>query len=283
MSSIRALAARVAAPPGRILVVTDFDGTIAEIDLDPMGAVIEPLARRALRRLARFSEAHPERLSVAILTGRALIDIGPRVRVGGLRYVGNHGLETFSLARRGRVERLVAEGSVGLTDGPAARLGRHVATALGEPDWLFVELKGPSVGFHFRQAPDWVEAGQRVGQAVEDGLAGSTELERFDGRLNVELRPAGAGGKRAATARLLDELRPSSVLLLGDDRGDAEGFSVVSAARAEGRLLAGLSVGVHDRVATPPEVLAAADVMLDSPRDAAHLLSALATLLERAG
>ena len=92
MTSIRSLAARVAAPPGRILVVTDYDGTIAEIAVDPMGAQIEPTARRALRRLARFADAHPERLTVAILTGRALTDVGPRVRVGGLRYVGNHGL-----------------------------------------------------------------------------------------------------------------------------------------------------------------------------------------------
>ena len=279
MTSIRSLAARVAAPPGRILVVTDYDGTIAEIAVDPMGAQIEPIARRALRRLARFADAHPERLTVAILTGRALTDVGPRVRVGGLRYVGNHGLENAWLARRGRVASLVADGSADVVDGPAARLGRHVTAALGHPEWLFVELKGPSIGFHYRQASDWADAGRRVIAAVDEGLAGSTELERFDGRLNVELRPAGAGGKRAAMARLLDELEPSSVLLMGDDRGDAEGFLVLREARASGRLAA-LSVGVHDRVATPPEVIAAADVMLPSPRAAARLLSALAIRLE---
>ena len=81
--------------------------------------------------------------------------------------------------------------------------------------------------------------------------------------------------------RLLDELEPSSVLLMGDDRGDAEGFLVLREARASGRLAAALSVGVHDRVATPPEVIAAADVMLPSPRAAARLLSALAIRLER--
>jgi trehalose-phosphatase len=276
---VRALAERVAAPAGRILVITDYDGTIAEIDPDPMGARIEPGALRALRRLARLAEAHPERLTVAILTGRAVADVAPRVRVGGLHYVGNHGLETGWLPRHGRVGSLVADGSDHVSDGPAARLGRHVATALGNPDWLFVELKGPSVGFHYRQASNWADAGRRVVLAVEDGLAGSTALERFDGRLNVEFRPAGAGGKRAAMARLVDDLAPSSVLSLGDDRSDAEGFLVLRAARDAGRLAA-LSVGVHDRVATPAEVIAAADVMLDRPREAARLLSAVATMLE---
>ena len=156
-----------------------------------------------------------------------------------------------------------------------------MASTLGHPDWMFVELKGPSVAFHFRQADDWEEAGRQVARAVDEGLAGSTAMERFDGRLNVELRPAGAGGKRGAMARLVAELGAASVLSLGDDRGDAEGFLVLRAARDAGRLASGLSVGVHDRVATPPEVLAAADVMLRSPREAARLLSALATVLER--
>ena len=78
--------------------------------------------------------------------------------------------------------------------------------------------------------------------------------------------------------RLVAEYGPASVLALGDDVSDAEGFRLLAAERAAGRLAA-LSVGIHDRIATPTEVLAAADVMLDTPRDAARLLAALATIL----
>ena len=275
-----ALAARVAEPAGRILLLTDFDGTIAEIDPDPMGARIEPGARRALRRLARFSEAHPDRLAIAVLTGRAVSDVAARVRVGGVHYLGNHGLEAGWLPRRGRVDDLVADGSEVDPDGPAARLGRLVAAELGNPDWLFVETKGPSVALHFRQAPDPDEAGRRIGNAVDRALAGGIELERFDGRLIVELRPTGAGGKGAAVARLLDQLEPESVVSLGDDRSDVEGFRLLAEERAAGHLAA-LTVGVHDRLETPPELLEAADVMLAEPRDAGRLLAALATVLER--
>ncbi len=277
----RDLADRVAAHPGRILVITDFDGTIAEIRSDPMAARIEPGAMRALRRLARVAEARPERLALAVLTGRAVADVLARVRVGGLLYLGNHGLEVGRLRRGGRVEQVVAEGSAGDPDGPAARLGISVAAALGRPDWLFVEVKGGSVAFHYRQAPVAEEAFRLVDEAVGEALAGRTELERFDGRLIIELRPAGAGGKGAAVARLVAELEPASVLALGDDRSDAEAFRVLASERAAGRLAA-LNVGVHDRRATPPELLEAADVMLASPRDAGRLLAELARIVEPA-
>ena len=282
---VTALAREVASPAGRILVISDFDGTLAEIDPDPMGARIDPGARRGLRRLARFAEARPDRLALAVLTGRAVSDVAQRVRVGGVRYLGNHGLEADWLPRRGSLRALVERqaGPAGMT--AAARLGRGVAASLGDPDWLFVEVKGGSVALHYRQAPDQQAAGRAIGAAVDAALAATSpsvgaELERFDGRLIVELRPAGAGGKGAAVGRLLAELAPASVLSIGDDVSDAEGFDVLRAAQAAGRLVS-LNAGVHDRHATPPELLAAADVMLAAPRESGRLLGALASVLER--
>ncbi len=279
MTPVRALAARVAEPAGRILVVTDFDGTIAEIDLDPTAARIEPGALRALRRLARFAQARPDRLVVAVLTGRAVADVAGRIRVGGLHYLGNHGLEAAWLPRGGRVDALVAEGPARDPAGPAARLARLVASRLGDPDWLFIERKDPSVAFHYRQAAMPAEAGRLVSAAVDAALAETPGLERSDSRMIVELRPVGAGGKGAAVARLAAEVRPVSVLALGDDRSDAEGFRVLSAKRAAGRL-ASLSIGVHDHHATPRELLDAADEMFENPRQTGRLLNALATVLE---
>jgi trehalose 6-phosphate phosphatase len=281
LTAVRALAARVAEPAGRILVITDFDGTISEIDPDPMGARILPLARRALRRLARIAEERPDRLALAILTGRAVDDAAVRARVGGVRYLGNHGIDAGWLPRRGNVASLIARSANSGEATAAARLGIDVAAALGDPEWLFVEVKGGSVAFHYRRAPDPPAAGLLIGRAVDELLAeGGLVLERFDGRLIVELRPTGAGGKGAAVGRLLAELAPASVLAMGDDRSDAEGFVLLADWRAAGRLAA-LNVGVHDRDATPPEVVSASDVMLPAPREAARLLSALATELER--
>jgi trehalose 6-phosphate phosphatase len=278
----RALALVTARPP--LLVVTDFDGTLAPISPDPMGARIEPIGRRAIRRLARLAERRPDRLSVVVLSGRTALDVAGRVRVGGVRYLGNHGLEGGNLARSIRAERLavaVEPSLAGLVE-PATALGEAVAALLGRPEWLFVERKGPTVAFHFRQAPDADSARLAVLAALEtaERALGGTGLAALEGRRVVELRPAGVGGKGAAIARLIESVQPGAVLVLGDDRSDAEAFGVVRAARDRGQL-SGLAVAVHAGLETPPEVAAAADIELGSPRDAARLLSAVAGAVER--
>ena len=70
------------------LIVSDFDGTLSLLVMDPWGARILPQARRALRRLAGRADT-----TVALLSGRTALDLAGRVRVGGAQYLGNHGLE----------------------------------------------------------------------------------------------------------------------------------------------------------------------------------------------
>lgn len=280
LGRVRALAVS----PGPLLVVSDFDGTLAPVDPDPMGARIEPLGRAALRRLARLESVRPDRLRVVVLSGRTALDVVSRVRVGGIGYLGNHGLEGGMLPRGVPAERLVVRSDAGLEGfiEPALALGRAVAAALGEPAWLFVEEKGPSVAFHYRAALDPDAAQGTLVGAIDDRFRshGDGGFERFDGRRIVELRPAGAGGKGAAVARLLERDRPGTAIVLGDDRSDAEAFRVVSTARADGRLAASLAIAVHGSVETPLEVVEAADLVLPSPRDAARSLSALAAALD---
>jgi trehalose 6-phosphate phosphatase len=269
----------VAAPPP-LLVVTDFDGTISPINPDPLGAVIVPLARRAIRRLARLADARPDLLSVVVLSGRASLDVAGRVRVGGVRYLGNHGLETGSLARRARAEGLDVTIDPALLEfsAPTEVLAHRVAERLRHPDWLFVELKGPSVAFHFRQAPDADAAREAVLGAIDatERESGGTGMIRFEGRRIVELRPAGAGGKGQAMERLLARDHPGAVLVMGDDVSDAEAMRIAVAARERGELDA-LALGVTGANETPPEVLAAADAILASTRDAGRVLATVAS------
>jgi trehalose 6-phosphate phosphatase len=288
---VRRRVIEMAMVPGRLLVVTDFDGTLAEISLDPTAARIEPLGRAALRRLASIAADRPERLRVVVLSGRTAPDVAARVRVGGIEYHGDHGLETGFLPRGVPAERLGARSDPAhapLADGARA-LAAAVSTTLGRPDWLFVEDKGPSVAFHFRAAPDTAVAAAQVGAAVDVALAGHRSdderprFARFDGRRIVELRPAGAGGKGATMVRLLASGSFDAAIVLGDDRSDAEAFEVLAVARAEGRLTASLALAVHGSAETPSEVVAAADLIVAGPRQAARALAALARALSLGG
>lgn len=256
-----------------ILLVSDFDGTLSPIVLDPWGALILPSARHALRRLAGMSGIH-----VAILSGRAAADVAARVRIGGVSYHGNHGVESGRLHRRQRAASMAVE-VVSLPE-MYAQLAERLAVELPRviPDaWLVVERKPPSVAFHYRGAPDVEAAGERVRGAVEL-LDPEAVLERFAGRRVLELRPPGAPAKGDAMETLLEEHRPAVTFMLGDDVSDALAFRALTRARSNGTT-DGLALAVQARAEAPPDVSAAADMVLASPMEAARFLSGLARRL----
>ncbi|HET7678009.1 MAG TPA: trehalose-phosphatase, partial [Candidatus Limnocylindrales bacterium] len=140
LTARQALAAAQASLAERpLLVVSDFDGTLSHIVLDPWGASILPTARRALRQLAGMSG-----VTVALLSGRTAADVAARARVGGALYLGNHGLERAYLTRRGRAEALAVTRAAE-HDGYEVEVERIASSLPGlvpEP-WLVVERKAP--------------------------------------------------------------------------------------------------------------------------------------------
>jgi len=248
--------------------------------------VIEPLCRRALRALARLSEARPERLRVVVLSGRIVGDVASRVRVGGIEYLGDHGLQGATLARRGRVASLVASTDPAFAGqhAPAEILAAGVAAELGSPAWLFVERKGPSVAFHVRQADDVPAARAAVLEAIRRVEARERlddhGLAPYRGRSVVDLRPRLAGGKREAVELLVARHEPGAVLVLGDELSDVDAFDALIDARRVRPNLDGRTVAVHgpSRPA-PADLIARADLTVRSPHEVGRLLSALARKL----
>jgi trehalose-phosphatase len=257
------------------LIVSDFDGTLSQIVLDPWGAEIIEGARRALRRLAAVPDVH-----VTLLSGRLSRDVAARTRVGGATYVGNHGMELGRLPRGARAERLEVE-VVPVDDGlvsGAVEIAEKVALAIPEP-WLVVEAKPASVAFHFRGAPDIDAAAVRVRGAVE-GADPDQRFVRYPGRRVLELRPEGAPGKGEALTALVDEVRPAAVIAMGDDITDAQAFGVLRSTREAGRIQ-GFAIAVQARSVVPPLVLEQADLVLASPKEAARFLGRLARALAK--
>ncbi|MGC8634674.1 MAG: trehalose-phosphatase [Candidatus Limnocylindrales bacterium] len=260
-----------------LLLVSDFDGTLSRIVMDPWGAQILPVARAALRRLTRVPGVH-----VAFLSGRTATDLASRVRVGGALYVGNHGLERGALARGARSETiLVAEDpALAVYVADAKRLAREVPRRVAEP-WLIVERKGPAVAFHFRAAPDVAAARGRVLEAAAR-LDPGRRLVAIPGRRIVEMRPPGAPAKGDALRGLVRDVRPAMTWVLGDDDSDAAAFRALRELREQG-LTGGLSVAVHAHPEMPEAVAASADVALAAPEETARFLSRVARLLCAAG
>src|SRR5260370_36096691 len=71
-----------------LLICLDFDGTLTPLQDEPAQVSLTPHMQRALRSLT----GQPG-LFLAIISGRERADLQGRVRMPGLIYAGNHGLE----------------------------------------------------------------------------------------------------------------------------------------------------------------------------------------------
>jgi trehalose 6-phosphate phosphatase len=237
-------------------LLTDYDGTLSPIVGDPTAARLVAGADGTLAHLA-------DRLAVvAIVTGRAPLDARRMTGVPGLLIAGNHGLEWFE------------PGAEAPTPAPETeRVRRLLVDLLARVpplDGVFVEEKGLSAAVHYRNAAEPETARQQILDALGPMPDG---LERRHGRMSIELRPTGLGDKGAATRQIIDRFGLRGVVVMGDDMTDLDMFSAVAAARERG--VRGAIIGVGGAHETPPQVTAAADVVLADPREAAELLALL--------
>lgn len=255
---------------GRLLLASDFDGTISRLGLDMWKSAVVPAAQRALRSLAAADDTH-----VAFISGRSVADLAGRVGVGRASYHGDHGAEWASAARgfRPRHLRIEREPVDPVVQAMIDRLKVEVPSMIDEP-WLALEDKGSALTFHFRLAPDIDAARDRVRAAVDavdlDGL-----LDQPGGVRMWELRPPGAATKRRTLESLIEKLRPDVVVMLGDDRNDTAAFGAVREARATNGVR-GLAVGVLSPASDPVELARASDVVFAGAYVSARFLTLLA-------
>jgi trehalose 6-phosphate phosphatase len=245
------------APAG---LLTDFDGTLSTIAPEPSGARLVDGAAEAVATLARGLAV------VAIITGRAPLDARRLVGIPGLLIVGNHGMEWLDAAA-GAPEVSPDAASV------PVRLDRVLARIPDLPG-VVPEHKTVSASVHYRGAPDPGAARAAILEALGDVEADGLRIGH--GRMIVEVRPVGLGDKGSAVHAIVERFGLRGVVVMGDDLTDLDMFRAVDDLRASGGIRGAIvGVGGADHEVAP-EVLAAADVMLADPTDAARFLTELA-------
>lgn len=236
----------LAARAERLLVATDFDGTIVDLQDDP-DEVWPP--ERALRLLARLATC-PGTL-VAVLSGRSLGDLQRRVgQVPGIVLVGSHGAE-WSGAAPMRLD----DASETLLSSTVRRLED---LARGCPG-AWVEVKPASAVFHYRAADPALAPA--VVQQVLDGPAATPGLHCRHGKDCVELAVT-RSTKGKALALLRAEHGADRVVFLGDDVTDEDGFLVLAFQDVGVKVGAGDTAAEH-RVGSPADALAILERILE--------------------
>jgi trehalose 6-phosphate phosphatase len=252
------------AEPSRSAILLDVDGTLAPIVRHADDAHVPEPTRGPLIAIARRYGF------VGCVSGRRAATARRIVSLGTITYVGNHGAEVLRggatdvevdpdfAAWRERV-RSFADGE--MADETLTRLR------------VRAEDKDAIAALHWRGAPD-----EDAAEAALRGVAERAEaagLLTHWGRKVLEIRPAVALDTGRGSERVLEGVELDAALYAGDDRTDLDAFAALRRLVDAGRLRHAVWVGVRSDE-TPPELVEAADVMVDGPLGVRELLRALA-------
>jgi trehalose 6-phosphate phosphatase len=243
------------AQSGGLILLLDFDGTLAPIVEDPADARIPPETRGALDRLRCVPG-----VVVALVSGRALADVRSLAGIEDIAYAGNHGMEIEAPG----FSRIQGEA---VSVRPALDAAREALSAsLSGSPGSWVEDKGLTLSIHYRLTPG--EYHDAVHTAVREAVEEHTDLHITEGKRVLEIRPRVAWDKGKAVLFLLEQWPEprAPVLYLGDDRTDEDAFCAL---RQEGR-------GEGIIVADPPSGDTAATSYLRTTTEVGRFIAALA-------
>jgi trehalose-phosphatase len=197
----------------RLLLLLDFDGTLAPFEESPRRARLPGETKALITRLKACPRVH-----VAIVSGRSVIDIRSRVDIRGVYYVGNHGMEIegpgFSF-RHPRAEALK----------PAMQeLAKSLRKDCRALAGVLVENKGMTLSLHYRRLrPRRLKELRKLVRLYRKKTIGLPFTWRI-GHKVWELVPKTGWDKGQAALCLLRRLRHPFPVAIGDDRTDEDMF-----------------------------------------------------------
>jgi len=199
----------------KVMLFSDFDGTLAPIAAEPALAQLPSETRNLLHILSTELG-----MRVSIVSGRALSDLREHMGLPELTYSGNHGLEVSGPG----IAFVHPGGRSSIAD--LAVLGRSLAVALAPIEGVLIENKGPTLSVHFRLAnPGCFREICDIVEAVIEPLR--AQFHVMLGRKVFDVRPNVGWNKGDAIAwiRRAQDGQDAMPIYLGDDTTDEEAFA----------------------------------------------------------
>jgi trehalose-phosphatase len=197
----------------RVLVISDFDGTLAPFVAHRDDARMPVRAAHALEQLAA-----QEGVEVVILSGRSLDDLRARTRsVPSSRLIASHGVEDPDSTEGSDTADLAARRN---------ELAAAVRDLVGGLDGVDIEIKPAAIAVHYRTAEPGVAAITR--DRLDGGPVRWPEISTLHGASIVEMLLS-ATTKGDAVRRLLTDESYDVIIFAGDDTTDETVFQVLRA------------------------------------------------------
>ncbi len=233
-----------------VVLFLDYDGTLSPIMARPSMARLTFQQREGLKELS-----HQPGIRLAVISGRALLDVKKRVGVPGLVYAGNHGLELEG--PKIRHVHPIAEEFKRL----AKKLVDRLQLAYALLPEILVESKTYSISVHYRQVPDdKVEFAKMILFKEIGNYLGKSQVVLAEGKKVWEIRPPTEWNKGKTVLWLLARLMAHTgkrvlPVYIGDDVTDEDAFKALK------------KNGITIKVADDLKQASAAQYYLWSPED----------------
>lgn len=243
----------------KIILLTDFDGTLTPIQEHPDLVILSEEMRQTL---LRFSQNRT--FFLGIITGRSLRQIKKLINIPKILYAANHGIEL--------------EGPGVRFSSPEAKKARYnlwhvymqLFKALRHIEGVYLEDKGYAVSLHYRLVKK-IRDREFVTKTLDSIIKPYLEkniLSLSTGKMVYEIRPPVTWNKATTIQWLLTNYFPlefsgdALLVYLGDDQADIEVFTAFSGKR------------LMVFVGTPTDT-SAADYYVNSPEEVKSFLELL--------
>lgn len=205
-----------------ILLLLDYDGTLAPIAESPEKAVISDETKESLRSLARLNG-----IQLAIVSGRPLGSIKKMIGIEDIIYVGNHGLEIegpkikFVSPVSGKFRMILEE------------IKEMLGSKLSGIKGALVEDKGLSLSVHYRLANrKFIPSTKEIIREAAVGYLAKNKIKIRPGKKVIEIGPPVSWDKGKVALWLLarqmfwfkGHILP---IYAGDDTSDEDAFKAL--------------------------------------------------------
>ena len=206
-------------------IITDIDGTISKIVLDPDEATISQIMKATLKKLVNKFQL------VGIVTGRNVRNAKEMLEVEGLLYIGSHGLEYL------KDDEIYIEPEVEEYLPLIQKVAQNIQTEeeLYNIKNILFQEKGLCFTVHYRKCEDPEGTHRKILGAIKE-MEGLEKFKITEGRKVVEIRPKIGHDKGTILEKLLFENAFEKIIYLGDDVTDVDAFNKLKELKGEGKV-----------------------------------------------
>ena len=238
-------------------LITDFDGTISQTAPTPQEAEVSPLCRQYLSALCN------QLALVAAISGRPAIEVRDMVKIDGMVYIGNHGLERWS----GGLSEFPREAQNYFE---VVKAAIEELTPLLSIEGISIQDKGITATIHYRLCPEPQSAEKDILSALENSPH-ARRLQIMQEKMAIDLLPPVKVNKGTATLDLIQRYNLQGGIYLGDDQTDFDAFRAIRSASRDSDFQ-GFAIGITSQE-MPQELEAEADFTLNGIKNVERFLN----------